>query len=111
MATRYSLAQSRHRTNSGARRQLATQVPMSHTIQIVVMLLVVIAAVGITAKRLQVPPAILLVITGVILALVPGLPTVSLAPEFVLLLVLPPVIYISAVQMSWLEFRFNLRPI
>jgi CPA1 family monovalent cation:H+ antiporter len=84
---------------------------MTHTIQIVVMLLVVIAAVGIAAKRLQVPPAILLVITGVILALVPGLPAVSLAPEFVLLLVLPPVIYISAVQMSWLEFRFNLRPI
>ena len=52
-----------------------------------------------------------LVLTGVVLALVPGLPSVRLAPEFVLLLVLPPVIYSSAVAMSWREFRFNLRPI
>ncbi len=85
--------------------------PVSHTILIVVMLFSIIAAVGITANRLKVPPAILLVLTGVILALVPGLPTVQLAPELVLLLVLPPIVYISAVQMSWREFRFNLRPI
>ena len=50
-------------------------------------------------------------LTGVVLALVPGLPTVRLAPEFVLLMVLPPVIYSSSVAMSWREFRFNLRPI
>src|SRR5213075_2312595 len=49
--------------------------------------------------------------TGVILALIPGLPTVELAPELVLLLVLPPIVYSSAVAMSWREFRFNLRPI
>ncbi len=35
----------------------------------------------------------------------------ELAPELVLLLVLPPIIYASAVAMSWREFRFNLRPI
>jgi CPA1 family monovalent cation:H+ antiporter len=80
-------------------------------LQILVLLLVVIAAVAVLARRLQVPPAILLVLTGVLLALVPGLPTVRLAPELVLLLVLPPVIYSSAVAMSWREFRFNLRPI
>src|ERR1700733_1421888 len=84
---------------------------MFSIMQILVLLLVVIAAVAVLARRLQVPPAILLVITGVILALVPGLPTVKLAPEFVLLIVLPPVIYSSAVAMSWREFRFNLRPI
>src|SRR5208282_368995 len=81
------------------------------TIQILVLLLIVIAAVAVAAARLKIPPAILLVITGVILALVPGLPSVNLAPEFVLLIVLPPVIYSSAVAMSWREFRFNLRPI
>jgi CPA1 family monovalent cation:H+ antiporter len=84
---------------------------VSHTILIVVMLFSIIAAVGITANRLKVPPAILLVLTGVVLALVPGLPTVQLAPELVLLLVLPPIVYVSAVQMSWREFRLNLRPI
>ncbi len=84
---------------------------MIPTIQALILLLVVVAAVAILAKRLKIPPAILLVATGVLLALVPGLPSVELAPEIVLLLVLPPIIYTSAFQMSWREFRFNLRPI
>ena len=35
----------------------------------------------------------------------------SLAPEVVLLVILPPLIYSAGVAMSWREFRFNLRPI
>jgi len=81
------------------------------TIQILVLLLAVVGAVATIAARLEIPQAILLVLAGVILALIPGLPTIELAPELVLLLVLPPVIYSSAVNMSWREFRFNLRPI
>jgi Na+/H+ antiporter len=84
---------------------------ITREIQTLVLLLIAIAAVGVGAKRLNLPPAILLVLTGVLLALVPGLPAVRLAPELVLLLVLPPLIYSSAVAMSWREFRFNLRPI
>src|SRR4029450_10234985 len=34
-----------------------------------------------------------------------------LAPEFVLLFILPPLIYSAGVAMTWREFRFNLRPI
>jgi monovalent cation/hydrogen antiporter len=84
---------------------------MTSTIQVLVSLLAVIAAVGILARRLDLPPAILLILTGVVLALVPGLPAVEMAPEFVLLVILPPLIYDAAVAMSWREFRFNLRPI
>jgi monovalent cation/hydrogen antiporter len=84
---------------------------MIATIQILVVLLVVIAIVAVVATRLKIPPSILLVLAGVVLALIPGLPAVDLAPGFVLLLVLPPVIYTSAVAMSWREFRFSLRPI
>ena len=84
---------------------------MTETFQILILLLAVISAVAVVARRLQVPPAILLVLTGVGLALVPGLPTLQLAPDLVLVLVLPPVIYSSAVAMSWREFHFNLRPI
>jgi CPA1 family monovalent cation:H+ antiporter len=81
------------------------------TIQLLVGLLVVVAVVAFVSNRLKVPHAILLVMAGVVLAVVPGLPTVELAPELVLLIVLPPLIYSSAVAMSWKEFRFNLRPI
>jgi NhaP-type Na+/H+ or K+/H+ antiporter len=84
---------------------------MTETFQILILLLVVISVVAFVAKRLKIPPAILLVTTGVGLALTPGLHTLQLAPDLVLVLVLPPVIYWSAVKMSWREFRFNLRPI
>src|SRR5437764_4347212 len=84
---------------------------MIPTIQTLILLLIVIAAIAVAETRLRIPSAILLMLTGVILALIPGLPTVELAPELVLLLVLPPIIYSSAVAMSWREFRFNLRPI
>ncbi len=84
---------------------------MTETFQILILLLAVISVVGLIAKRLKIPPAILLVITGVGLALIPDLPTLELAPDLVLVLVLPPIIYWDAVKMSWKEFRFNLRPI
>ena len=51
------------------------------------------------------------VLAGAFLAIIPGLPAVELDPELVLLLVLPPILYTSAVSMSWSEFGFNLRPI
>jgi monovalent cation/hydrogen antiporter len=85
--------------------------PMMPTTQLLVVLLAVLAAVAIMAARLRVPPAVLLVLTGVALALIPGLPAIELAPDVVLLLVLPPVIYNAAVAMDWREFRDNLRPI
>jgi len=84
---------------------------MISTIEVLILLLAVVAAVAVIANRLKIPPAILLVLTGVLIALAPGLPPIELAPELVLLLVLPPVIYDSAFLMSWSEFRFNLRPI
>jgi Na+/H+ antiporter len=84
---------------------------VSETITIYIALLAAISAVSLLALRLKVPPAILLVVAGVVLALIPGLPAVKLDPEFVLLFVLPPIIYNSAVAMSWQAFKFNLRPI
>ena len=80
-------------------------------IEVGLFLLAAIAALGVAANRLRLPPSILLVLAGTVLAMIPGLPRVELVPELVLLLVLPPVIYSAGVSMSWREFRFNLRPI
>jgi CPA1 family monovalent cation:H+ antiporter len=84
---------------------------MAEIAQTLLFMLAVLAAVAVAAKRLNVAPSILLVIAGVGMALVPGLPDVRLAPELVLLVILPPLIYSAGVAMSWREFRFNLRPI
>ena len=53
---------------------------MVPTIEILVLLLVIVASVAVVAAQLKVPPAILLVSTGVALALIPGLPTLELSP-------------------------------
>src|SRR5713226_10451536 len=84
---------------------------MTTIAQTILFMLAVLAVVAVAAKRLNIAPSILLVVAGVGMALVPGLPTIQLAPELVLLVILPPLIYSAGVSMSWREFRFNLRPI
>jgi CPA1 family monovalent cation:H+ antiporter len=84
---------------------------MAATMQTILFLLAALAVVAIVARRLNIAPSILLVVAGIGVALVPGLPRIELAPELVLLGILPPLIYSAGVAMSWREFRFNLRPI
>lgn len=84
---------------------------MTEIIQLILLLLAVLVVVAVAAQRLKTPPSILLVIAGIALALVPGMPAVELAPELVLLVLLPPLIYSAGVSMSWREFCLNLRPI
>src|ERR1700749_139044 len=84
---------------------------MTAYLEIGLFLLAAIAALGVAANRLGLPPSILLFTPGAGLAMTPGLPRVQLEPELILLLVLPPVIYSAGVAMSWREFRLNLRPI
>jgi monovalent cation/hydrogen antiporter len=84
---------------------------MAATIQTILLLFAVMVVVAVIARRLNTAPSILLVVAGIALALTPGLPRIELAPELVLLGILPPLIYAAGVAMSWREFRFNLRPI
>jgi len=84
---------------------------MEARFQIFLILLAVLAGTALLARRLSVAPAILLLLAGIALAFVPGVPSLELPPELVLLVVLPPLIYSASVAMSWREFKSNLRPI
>src|SRR5215211_6455247 len=84
---------------------------MTVTLQTLLPLVAALVVMAVLAWRLKTAPSILLVIAGIGPALVPGLPRIELAPELVLLGILPPLIYSAGVAMSWREFRFNLRPI
>jgi CPA1 family monovalent cation:H+ antiporter len=84
---------------------------MEAKFQIFMTLLAVLAGTALLARRIDVAPAILLLLAGIVLAFVPGMPMVELPPEAVLLVVLPPLIYSASVAMSWREFKSNLRPI
>jgi CPA1 family monovalent cation:H+ antiporter len=46
-----------------------------------------------------------------ILSLIPGVPTVTLNPDLVFLVFLPPILWAAAYFTSWREFRRNIRPI
>jgi Na+/H+ antiporter len=74
-------------------------------------LLIVVAIFASVARRLKVPYPILLVLGGLVLGFVPGLPQVRLSPEIVFLLFLPALVYVSALFTSFRDFRANLRPI
>ncbi|MGB3370525.1 MAG: Na+/H+ antiporter [Rhodococcus sp. (in: high G+C Gram-positive bacteria)] len=75
-----------------------------------VLLLVVIAAVAVAgfAKRLDLQVPLVLVATGSIASFVPGVPHVTLAPELILGVVLPPLLYSAALDFSFVSFRKNL---
>jgi Na+/H+ antiporter len=79
--------------------------------QIFLILLAVLAGTTLLARRINVAPAILTLLIGIVLAFVPGMPAIELPPDVVLLVVLPPLIYSASVAMSWREFRANLRAI
>jgi monovalent cation/hydrogen antiporter len=84
---------------------------MEAKFQIFLILLAVLAGTALLARRINAAPAILLLLAGIALAFVPGMPSLELPPELVLLVVLPPLIYSASVAMSWREFKFNLRVI
>ena len=65
----------------------------------------------VASQVVRIPYPILLVLGGVGIGYVPGAPTVELAPNLVLIAVLPPLLYGAAFFTSLREFRANLRPI
>jgi Na+/H+ antiporter len=80
-------------------------------LELILVLLVVAAGLAVAAQRLHVPYPVLLVIGGLGLALVPGLPPVRIEPQLVLLIFLPPLLFSAAWLTSWRDFAANLRPI
>src|SRR5580704_10522046 len=79
--------------------------------EVICTLLIVVATLAIVAKKVELPYPVLLVIGGLALGFVPGLPAVQLSPDIVFLFLLPPLLYPAAVFTSWRDFRANLRPI
>ena len=81
------------------------------TIEIVLGLLVVATVLAGLARSSRLPEPIVLVLAGLLIGLIPGLPHVELEPELVFLFFLPPILYGAGFFTSIREFRANLRPI
>ena len=79
-----------------------------HAFELVFLLLLVfVVAFAALARKLQTPYPIVLVIAGLILSFIPGIPKITLNPDVIFLVVLPPLLYSAAWLTPWREFKFN----
>jgi CPA1 family monovalent cation:H+ antiporter len=79
-----------------------------HGVQLIVLLLLLfVAAFSALAHRFKTPYPIVLVIAGVMLGFVPGIPRITLEPDLIFLVVLPPLLYAAAAVTSWRDFSYN----
>jgi Na+/H+ antiporter len=82
-----------------------------HNVSVVILLLAVVTALAQLTDKVRIPYPILLVLAGIGIGFTPWLPDISLDPEIVFLLFLPPVLYAAAWSTSWYEFKSAGRPI
>ena len=83
-----------------------------HDVELVlVSLLVAVAGLAAAARAANIPYPIVLVVGGLVLGFVPGIPDAQLAPDLVLVLFLPPLLYSAAFFANLNELRRNVRAI
>src|SRR5919197_1342942 len=83
----------------------------THEQLVLLALLVALAALLVAGPTLRIPYPILLVLGGLALGFMPGIPTIALPPDVVLDAVLPPLLYLSAFFTSLRDLRANVRSI
>ena len=84
---------------------------LQDNILLVISLFFGIAFLVMLSEKLKVSYPILLVISGLLISLVPGIPSISLHPDLVFLIFLPPLLYAAAWNTSWSDFWKMKRPI
>ncbi len=82
-----------------------------HGLELAVIMLTVAAALRVLAGRLNLPHPVLLVLAGLALAAIPGLPRIELEPDTLFLLFIPPLLYWASLTTSLRDFRAQLWPI
>lgn len=83
-----------------------------HNVELTLLVLVILVALlALLAQKLNTPYPIVLVLGGLALSFFRIIPHVSLSPTFVFLVILPPLVFASALNTPWREFRYNLTSI
>ena len=80
-------------------------------LELVCVVLMLVAALDIAARKINLPYPVLMVICGLGVGLVPHLPQITFPPDLVLPIFLPPLLFPAAFLTSWHDFKTNLRPI
>ena len=83
----------------------------AHTELVLAGLLFAVAVLVTAARVLDVPYPIFLVVGGLGIGFIPGIPNIELEPDLVLLIFLPPLLYAASFFTGLRELRQNIRPI
>jgi len=78
---------------------------------ILISLLVAVSGLAAASRAIGVPYPIVLVLGGLVMGFVPGLPDATLEPELVLVIFLPPLLYSAAFFANLRDMRADLRSI
>jgi Na+/H+ antiporter len=81
---------------------------LHHLELVLLVLMVLVAALAALARTLRAPYPIVLVMGGLAISLLPNLPQVSLNPDVIFLVLLPPLLFTAAFHTSWRDFRLHL---
>ncbi|GHF56549.1 CPA1 family monovalent cation:H+ antiporter [Amycolatopsis bartoniae] len=81
--------------------------------QLLTLMAVLAGALGLTAlaRRYNLSAPLLVVVVALAVSFIPGVPRIELEPELILTLVLPPLLYSTALESSFAQFRAASRPI
>lgn len=82
-----------------------------HNLAIILIIFGILLALQAIADKIKLPNAVLLVIVGLSLWFIPGLPPLQLNPDVIFLIFLPPILYDAASHTSWHDFKAEIRPI
>ena len=63
------------------------------------------------ARRYDVSAPLALVVAGLAVGLIPGVPAIEMQPQLVMFVVLPPLLWSAGLESSYLALRKNIRPI
>ncbi len=78
---------------------------------VIIFILAVMIGLSAVAGKIKLPYPVLLISAGIAIGFIPGLPHVELAPEVVLLIFLPPLLYDAAFNISFPDFRTHINTI
>jgi monovalent cation/hydrogen antiporter len=81
---------------------------LHHFELVVLSLMALVVILAALARRFRTPYPIVLVVGGLAISLLPNLPQVSLNPDLIFLVFLPPLLFTAAFHTSWRDFRSNL---
>ncbi|HEY8734060.1 MAG TPA: Na+/H+ antiporter [Puia sp.] len=80
-------------------------------VALIILLLFGVSFIGVLSNRFKFPFPIALVLSGLVISLFPGLPTITLQPNVVFIVFLPPLLYGAAWNTNWHEFKTYRRSI